>query len=79
MIQTFDAVYAMSISYFERLYPLDVNPTAAASKNRIPIQPEGEPLFVQPFYRELWYTCAILYVVCAMVSFRYLWKDGKEN
>ncbi len=77
MIQTFDAIYTMGIANFEMLYPLDINPSVASSENLTPIQPEGEPLFIQPFYRELWYTCIILYVVCAMISFRYQWKAGQ--
>ncbi len=78
-IRAFDAIFGSAVPNFSAIYPLHISPSIASSDNLIPIHPEGEPLFVQPFFWELLYTCIILYVVCAMISFWHQWKTGRNE
>jgi len=73
-IHTFDIFHAIAIPNLSNAYPLDIDPAIASANNLTPIHPVGEPWFVQPLYRELLVIHIILYVVCAIVSFRHQWK-----
>jgi hypothetical protein len=77
-IRAFDFLYAIITTDLSNVYPMHISPSAVSSDKLVPIHPPGEPLLVQPFFRELLYFHIILYIVCASISFWYQWKSGNK-
>lgn len=76
--RTFDLLYAIIRADLSGAYPMHISPSAVSSDKLVPIHPPGEPLLVQPFFRELLYFHIILYVVCAIISFWVQWKSDSK-